>query len=284
MLSIDEIIEEVNTNLEDITRSVVSKEVGKETNSLIQQYKQQFFIELDSPEQHQPNWHQWGIITHTKNFMKMYDNEVKQYLKAWNRLEAIEEHLSGQIDGISKSKLIYLGILLHDIGKFRKNYSKKLNGRVIYTFNKHEVYSQEIIQNDLYPLLHYHYGLTDKQIEYIAMCARYHFELGFIREIGKKSKYGYSAACAKSQEFKDAVMNALPAFEKYKIEVGVLFLADSYAKTDIAFEERTDNEILEDLKHKNLNLKLMYAVKQKSVNLETVKSYFDVIMKGKKIK
>lgn len=279
MLSIDEIIEEVNTNLEDIARSVVSKEVDKERDSLIQQYKQQFFAELNSPEQHQPNWHQWGIITHTRNFMKMYDNEVKQYLKAWNRIEAIEEHLSKQIDGISKSKLIYLGILLHDIGKFQKNYSKKLNWRVIYTFNKHEVYSQEIIQNDLYPLLHDYYRLTDKQIEYIAMCARYHFELGFIREIGKKSKYGYSTAFAKSQEFKDTVLDALSSFEEYKIEVGVLFLADSYAKTDVTFEERTDNEILEDLKSQDLNPKLIHAVKQKSVNLEVVKCYFDVILK-----
>lgn len=279
MLSIDEIIDEVNTNLEDISRSMVSKEIDKETDSLIRQYKQQFFTELDSPEQHQPNWHQWGIITHTRNFMKMYDNEVKQYLKAWNRIEAIEEHLSKQIDGISKSKLIYLGILLHDIGKFQKNYSKKLNWRVIYTFNKHEVYSQEIIQNDLYPLLHDYYRLTDKQIEYIAMCARYHFELGFIREIGKKSKYGYSAAFAKSQEFKDTVLDALSSFEEYKIEVGVLFLADSYAKTDVTFEERTDNEILEDLKSQDLNPKLIHAVKQKSVNLEVVKCYFDVILK-----
>jgi len=277
MLSIDEIIDEVNTNLEDIARSVVSKEIDKETDSLILQYKQQFFTEIDSPKQHQPNWHQWGIITHTQNFMDMYDNEVKQYLKAWNRLEAIEEHLLEQIDGISKSKLIYLGILLHDIGKFRKNYSKKLNWRVIYTFSKHELYSQEIIQNDLYPLLHDYYGFTDKQIEYIAMCARYHFELGFIREVGKKSKYGYSAAFAKSQEFKDTVLDALPSFEEYKIEVGVLFLADSYAKTDVAFEDRTDKEILEDLKYQDLNPKLIHAVKQKSVNLEIVKSYFDVV-------
>jgi len=281
MLSIDEIIAEINANLEDIAKSVMAHEIDQEEDALIRQHKQKFFIEIDSPEQHQPNWHQWGIITHTRNFMKMYDNEVKQYLRAWNRLEAIKEHLSEKIDGISKSKLIYLGILLHDIGKFRKNYSKKLSWRVIYTFNKHELYSQEIIQNDLYPLLHDHYRLTDKQIEYIGMCARYHFELGFIREIGKKSKYGYSAAFAKSQEFKDVVIDALPAFEAYKIEVGVLFLADSYAKTDVVFENRSDKEILEDLKYQDLNPKLIHAVKQKPVNLEIVKNYFDVILGNK---
>jgi hypothetical protein len=111
------------------------------------------------------------------------------------------------------------------------------------------------------------------------MCAKYHFELGFIREIGKKSKYGYSAAFAKSQEFKDVVLDALPAFEAYKIEVGVLFLADSYAKTDVVFENRSDKEILEDLKYQDLNPKLIHAVKQKPINLEVVKSYFDVVLR-----
>jgi hypothetical protein len=110
------------------------------------------------------------------------------------------------------------------------------------------------------------------------MCARYHFELGFIREVGKKSKYGYSVAFAKSQEFKDAVFDALLSFEKYKIEVGVLFLADSYAKTDVAFENRSDKEILEDIKYQDLNPKLIHTVKQKSVNLEVVKCYFDVCL------
>jgi len=127
-------------------------------------------------------------------------------------------------------------------------------------------------------LLHDYYGLTDKQIEYIAMCARYHFELGFIREIGKKSKYGYSAVFAKSQDFKDAVLDVLPSFEEYRIEAGVLFLADSYAKTDVAFKDRSDNEILEDLKYQDLNPKLIHAVKQKSVNLEVAKCYFDVFL------
>lgn len=240
-------------------------------------------MELDSPKQHQPNWHQWGIITHTRNFLKMYDNEVKQYLKEWNRLEAIEKHFLEEIDSIPKSKLVYLGILLHDIGKFRKNYTKKLNRRVIYTFNKHEIYSQKIIQNDLYSLLHKYYGLTDKQIEYIAMCARYHFELGFIREIGKKSKYGYSVAFAKSQEFKDALLNTLKSFKEYKIEVGVLFLADSCAKTDIVFKNnRSDKNILKDIKQLGLNPKLIQAVKQKPINLEIAKSYFDLIFENKK--
>jgi len=276
-VDIDTIIAEIDRNLEDIARSVVLHEIEKEEDTLIRQHKEKFLEALDAPQQHQPNWHQWGIITHTRKFMHMYDHEVKAYLQAWGKLTEIETHFRDTIDGITKGKLIYLGILLHDIGKFHKNYSKVLNMRVVYTFNQHEVYSQQIIQNDLYPLLHDHYGLTDRQIEYIAMCARYHFELGFIREIGKKSKYGYSVAFANSDTFKKAVYSALPSFEAYKVEVGVLFLADSCAKTDVAFEGRRDAEIREELSCRNLNPKLIQAVKQKPVNIDVAKCYLDVI-------
>ncbi len=275
--TINAIITEVNNKLEDIARSVVLHEIEKENDALIRQHKEKFLEALDSPQQHQPNWHQWGIVTHTKNFMHMYDNEVRAHLQAWGKLAEIEAHFSDTIDGIPKGKLIYLGILLHDIGKFRKNYSKVLNMRVVYTFNRHEIYSQQIIQNDLYVLLHDRYGLTDRQIEYVAMCARYHFELGFIREIGKKSKHGYSAAFANSDTFKEAICSALPSFEDYKIEVGVLFLADSCAKTDVAFEERSDREIRDELSARKLNPKLIQAVRQKPVNIEVAKCYLDVV-------
>ena len=78
------------------------------------------------------------------------------------------------------------------------------------------------------------------------------------------------------------MLSTLPSFEEYKIKVGVLFLADSYAKIDVAFEARTNSEILEDLKSQGLlNPKLIYAVRQKPVNLEVVKCYFDVILKNK---
>ncbi len=206
--------------------------------------------------------------------MNMYDNEVKQYLKTWGKSEIIEKHLLEKIDSIAKSNLIYLGIILHDIGKFKKRYSIELNNKVKYSFNKHELYSQEIIQNDLYPLLNDYYGLTDMQIKYISMCARHH---GFIRKIGKKSKYNYSVEFAQSKEFKDKMLSELLSLEEYKIELGMLFLADSCAKTDIAFENKTDEGILEDLKLRNLNPKLIKAVKQKLVSIEIAKCYFDII-------
>ena len=278
VVDIDMIIAQIDRNLENIAHSVVLHEIEKEDDTLIRRHKEKFLEALDAPEQHQPNWHQWGIITHTRKFMQMYDNEVSAYLQLWEKEAAIEAHLSETIDDIPKGKLIYLGILLHDIGKFRKNYSKVLNMRVVYTFNRHEVYSQQIIQNDLYVLLHDLYGLTDRQIEYVAMCARYHFELGFIREIGKKSKHGYSAAFANSDTFKEAVYSALPSFEEYKIEVGVLFLADSCAKTDVAFEGRSDREIREELSTRKLNPKLIQAVKQKPVNIEVAKCYLETML------
>jgi hypothetical protein len=272
---IDETIDEVNLNLEDIAKFIVSKEIEQEKNNLIRQYKQQFFMQLDFPEQHKPNWHQWGIIKHSRNCLDMYNNEGKQYLKSWGKFDFIEKYLSKKIDGLAKSKLINLGILLHDMGKLKKQYRIELNMKVKYSFNNHEAYSQEIIQTDLYPLLHDYYGLTDMQIKYISMCASYH---GLIRKICKTFKY--SIEFAQTEDFKNIVLNELPSFEEYKIEVGILFLADSCAKTNVAFENKTDEEILKDLNLQNLNPKLINAVHQKAVSIEIAKSYFNIINGG----
>ena len=276
-VDIDNIINEIDKNLENIAKKIVQKEINMEQDYLIRQEKEQFLSNLDSIEQHQPNWHQWGIITHTRNFIKMYNDEIKQYLKSWNLHNKIEKYMAKEIDGISKSKLINLAILLHDIGKFQKNYNIK-NNQVFYNFNKHEQYSKNIILGDLYFLLNKHYKLTDTQIEYIAMCAKYHFELGFIRAFAKESKYGYSIEYAKSVEFRENVFSMLSRFRDYKIEVGLLFLADSFAKTDIAYNNREDSEILKELKDRNLNVKLINAVKQKPINIEIAKSYLSVVL------
>lgn len=168
--NIDQIINEINSNLEDIAKSIVAEEIKNEKNNLIKLYKQQFFMEIDCNKQHKSNWHQWGIITHSKKCMNMYDKEVNQYLKKWDIIGEIDKYLSEEIGNIKKSKLIYLGILLHDLGKFKKKYIIEPNGKVKWSFNQHEFYSQQIILEEIYPLLNEHYQLSREQIEYINLC------------------------------------------------------------------------------------------------------------------
>jgi len=277
-LTIDQIINEINLNLEDIAKSIVFKEIISEKDNLLKLYKQQFFMEIDCNKQHKYNWHQWGIISHSRNCMYMYDNEIIKYVKKWDVIETINEQLSEKIDNIKKSKLIYLGILLHDLGKFKKRYIIEPNCKVKWSFNQHELYSQQIILEELYPLLHEYYQLSKKQIEYIAICAKYH---GLIRHIIKKSGLDYSSEFIQSEKFKNLLLNELSGLEKYRVEIGLLFFADACAKTDVYFYNRNDNEILNDLKIRKLNPKLLSAVRQKEQSIEVVKQYFKIIFEEK---
>ena len=276
-MNIDTIVKEIDQNLEDIARVVLFKRIEEEKNPLFRLMQKQFFIELDSPSQHQPRWHQWGIITHTRQFLKFYDTLVQEDLKKWNISEKVNRHLSVQIDGITKSKLIRLGILLHDIGKFQKNYKLNSNLKISAGFKDHELYSYQIIKGELFSLLAKEYGLSDRQIEYIAMCAKYHFELGIIREVAKKSPQGYTIEFVKSTQFRESIVKSIPKFGDYKVEVGVLFLADSYAKSNIEYRDRTDREILDELKNKQLNPKLIHSIKQIPINIEVAKRYFLIL-------
>jgi len=275
IFTIEQIINEINLNLEDIAKSIVAKEIFIEKNNLIKLYKQQFFFEIDCNRQHKYNWHQWGIVTHSRACMSLYDNEVKNYLKEWDKLEVIEKHLNEKIDGITKSKLIYIGILLHDLGKFKKHYTIEPNHKVKCSFSQHEVYSQKIILEDIYPLLHEYYKLSRNQIKYIATCAENH---GLVRQIIKKAGINYSSEFIHSDKFKNILLNELSELKKYKIEIGLLFFADSCAKTNIAFQDRTDIDILEDLRKQNLNQKLIKAVKQKEQSIKVAQHYFEIIL------
>jgi ribosomal protein S10 len=275
-MNIDKIVKEIDQNLEDIARVVLFKRIEEEKNPLFRLMQKQFFIELDSPSQHQQRWHQWGIITHTRQFLKFYDTLVQEDLKKWNISEKVNRHLSVQIDGIAKSKLIRLGILLHDIGKFQKNYKLNSNLKISAGFKDHELYSYQIIKGELFSLLSKEYGLSDRQIEYIAMCAKYHFELGIIREVAKKSSQGYTIEFANSHKFREIVLDSIPKFGDYAIEIGVLFLADSYAKSDIEYRDRIDEEIIYELKERGLNPKLIDSIKQIPINIEVTTHYFKI--------
>lgn len=273
--SIDQIIYEISLNLECIAKSIVAKEIEIEKDNLIKLYKQQFFIEIDCNKQHKFNWHQWGIVTHSRKCMDMYDNEIDQYLKRWKVKDIIDKYLSEEIDSIKKSKLIYLGILLHDLGKFKKKYIIESNSKVKWSFNQHELYSQQIILEEIYPLLHGYYQLSKKQIEYISICARYH---GLIRQIIKKSGLNYSNDFIQSAKFQTLLKIELTELEQYKIEIGLLFLTDSCGKTGIDYN-KNDQEILEDLKQQNLTLKLTKAVQQKKESINVAERYFNIILK-----
>lgn len=149
---------------------------------------------------------------------------------------------------------------------------------------KHEAASGRIIRSQEFSgMLKQNYGLTDAQIEYIARCAELHYELGIVRDEAKKSDFGYTLAFAKSDVFRDQAKQLMAQHPGFQLEVGMLFVGDSLAKTDIRIGGNTDEQIeLQDasiqdaLKKRGLNPKLIKAVKQLPVNIAVAEAYFKV--------
>jgi DNA-binding ferritin-like protein (Dps family) len=253
-------------------------------NSILEEnLKNNFISNINSVNEHQPRWHQWGIISHTIKFRDIFDKILPKVLKNWGLKEKIFEKLNIKIDGITKYDLLRISIPLHDLGKFDKKVKYDENGDFIeFDFEGHEKKSKEfILSENISSVLSKKYGLSIKQIEYISECAAKHYELGYIRNEAKKSSKGYNISFTDSISFENSIRENLNSFKGMEIEVGLLFFCDSQAKTEIFIENvKTDFDIennkqkyQELIEEKSLNKKLINAAMQKPINSKVAENY-----------
>ncbi len=183
---------------------------------------QAFLDDPDAREHHQTQWHQWGILTHTRVFLHDFDHEVTEYLRAWGLQSQVNGELDQRIDGVTKRQLLKIVILLHDIGKF----GARKKGRERFHFAGHEELSRRVILHDLdLP----RFGLTARQIEYIALAAGDHFVLGLVRK--RAREHGeYNRAFVDSPAFAELCRDIQRKYPEDYIEIGLLYLGDSLAK------------------------------------------------------
>ena len=273
----EEIVVSITDKLPSIAKSLISQ-----NQDLSEEINRTFFENPDDPQEHGPKWHQWGIITHTKMSIKAYTEEVPQYLSQWGILDKIKLETTEKIDNLSKDQLLRIAILFHDLGKFSERKLKNgENNSLSFSFKNHEIASGKIIRSpEFSEMLKQEYGLTTPQIEYISQCAELHFELGFMRDEAKKSDLGYTINFVNSDLFEKFLEGFFLQHQKLHMEMGLLFFVDSLAKTDIRTEARTDQEIetrnrsiQQVLKKRNLDSKLIEAVKQLPINFSVVEKY-----------
>jgi hypothetical protein len=183
-----------------------------------------FRLHPDDPKEHEPGWHQFGILTHTKKFSEDHRTEVPKYLQQWGFKDNIDMKLSEQIDGRTKAELLQISIPLHDLGKFVRNFQIRDN-KVTVGHKGHEKKSEKLIMENeqIQNLLKNIYGLTDAQIHYIARCAGLHFELGKLRDQAKKTNSGYTIAYAESEQCKEDCHHIAKTFSEFKEEIGIYF-------------------------------------------------------------
>ena len=260
----------------------MAKHLIQKTQDLGEERNKNFLDNPDDYLEHQPNWHQWGIITHTKMFEHFYRKEIPKYLDQWGIQDKFRAHMSQNIDGISKYELLNMSIPFHDLGKFtERQLNHEKDGSSSVSFYKHEAASGRIIRTaEFSGMLKESYDLTDEQIEYIARCAELHYELAIVRDAAKKSAMGYTIAFSQSEAFRERAKQLMAEYTDFQLEVGVLFLADSMAKTDIRIDGETDGQIedqdslIKDLLEKRgLNPQLIKAVKQFPINRAIAENY-----------
>lgn len=64
----------------------------------------------DFPEEHEPRWHQWGILTHTKKFAEYYRTEAQANLKSMGIDEKVAALLAERIGDWSKEDLLKISM------------------------------------------------------------------------------------------------------------------------------------------------------------------------------
>jgi hypothetical protein len=237
----------------------------------------------DAVAEHNPQWHQFGIIGHSQEVAKAWADLVPRYLADWQLSENVERILGQMIDDRSKKDLLALSIPLHDLGKFQRTISPQRKG-LGFHHNGHEAKSAELIQNNpaVKSLLEKQ-SMTQAQIDYIASCARLHYKLGGLRDYTKQ-KTEYNLAFARSADCQQACQKIAEQNPEFKTEIGLWFLADSLGKTDVRIEAENDEaiqaqtpEIKNILAQRNLSPRLEAAVKQQPVSIELAKTYLKTI-------
>ncbi len=235
----------------------------------------------DDPKEHEPKWHQFGIITHTAKLSEHYHQTVPKYLQEWGLNEMVVEKLSEEIDGKTKAELLGISMPLHDLGKFASPCREKSKSESVRNHLGHEEKSAEIInKNSNVRKILIESGLTESQIDYIARCAQTHYELGKMRALADSLGFGFNMAFVKSSECRTACQKIAEKFPELKIEIGIYFLADSLAKTDLVISADSDDEIKaqsdrikQKIKDLGLNPNLISAVLQSPVNINAAKTY-----------
>ena len=244
------IVREIDADLPELARGVIRRHLD-----LSAPENEEFLSLPDGREQHQTEWHQWGIITHTRAFLRAYQDDIPRYLHQWGLWKVVSEHLSEPVDGVPRGDLLKISILLHDIGKF----GARRRGRTRFHFAGHEVLSGEVIRGELELE---RLGLTAAQVEYVARTAEDHFVLGVVRK--RAREHGrYDLDFTTTGAFSEACWEVREAHPDDFLEIGVLFLGDSLAKT-------------------NPRNGPARAISQYAVNIAVAHRYLDIVTSGER--
>lgn len=225
------IAEYMAVNLDKVGQKIIKKyrlnaRHSQETGVDSYPHDQKFFEKPNGMGTVRREYHYWGIRDHSYKVL-LYQEDAKDLVKQWGAGQVVKERLAEKVGNNTKGDLIKLASVLHDVGKFACRYLQWRDGKLVYRFTNHEVMSGKIIREELAEELMY-LGLTAEEVEYVAVLAERHYELARVR-INNKQQFNWDFV---NSDYVGGMLQEIRNDNsRYDIEVGLMFLADSLAKT-----------------------------------------------------
>jgi hypothetical protein len=133
-----------------------------------------FLDRPDDPREHKPEWHQFGIITHTRQFVAALRDEVPGALRRIDPAIAAraDAYFTESLDDLSRWELLLVAGYWHDAGKFT---TRTVGRRGDWRFIGHAHDSARLIAGGVDGGLGARYGLTLAQTAFVARLADLHY-------------------------------------------------------------------------------------------------------------
>jgi hypothetical protein len=225
--------------------------------------------DIDDLLEHEPNWHQWGVLEHTRRAEMAMLTEVPIYCLAWD-VPFIQELKTEFIQSKSKWELLLITCIVHDLGKWAGR-TMKASGS--YSFKGHEAISEQLIRH--HP--HVRQILLDaplrpKHLDYCASVAGLHHELSKLRQFGYQQDH-FDRAFLKSDLFQVKCETIVQQSQHYAREIGLIFLADSLAKVEFRPGLEAPADIEAKILEQGFSQRLIQAVHQLPINIAMCQQY-----------
>ena len=228
------------------------------------------WLDIDDPREHEPDWHQWGVLEHSRRVSQAMANEAPIFCLAWEA-PFISDLKAEVVEHKSKWDLLLIACVVHDLGKWA---GRTVKSGGSHSFKGHEAVSEHLIRHDPYVrrvLLQV--KLRSEQLDYIARVAGTHYELGKLRRLAQE-RGEFDLTFLKSDHFRQGCKLLAAQYPDYLREIGLIFLADSLAKVEFRAGLESSEKIETQIAKQGLSKKLMQAVSQVPLNIALCRAYF----------
>jgi hypothetical protein len=259
----------------------------------------QLITDPDAVASHEPWWHEYGIVTHTKKVVDVAQNKLPLLPDLGGNLHwALSELASRKIGDLSQLELLIISLPLHDLGKFQPIIKRWEEGGIDRAYHTgHERRGGDLVaaarsdnpphELDALTTIFNSFAITPRQLDYIEQCVRLHFEFGKVRLAATNASTGYSLRYTQTREFENMCREVAKEHatvnhdSDMSLEKGVLFLFDSAGKTNFEVQNNGGpDEWAQHVREIGADPKLLGAFRQYHINIAVGLRYLELLRKN----